>query len=751
MFEFIRNHQLNIMLCLCAVCATMTVMLFLTKFLTKRRKWILISMEIVATLLLLFDRFAYIYAGSLDSVSFIMVRLSNFMVYFLTSTIVFSFNYYLRDLLLNEGKQTSIPRRLSITGVVSAVGMLCACVSAFTGFYYYFDAQNVYHRGPGFLFCYVVPVLCPLIQYSVIFQYRKSFSRFIFTALTLYIFVPITMGILQIFTYGISIVNMAMVLVSVFLYFFTFLDVNDAVERAYEIEIEAFKNEQKSMKKIFGQAAAAFAQLQGNAERIAQVAKELAQRAGKNENDCDRIYYAAFLCDAGAEALASIKEYPYLSETARYVGKPYDESIPEYARLITVAKDYERMINDKSIPPFYLRDYLIREAGSKYDPFYAKLAVQLLDAGTISGKFDKVLRTLEKEIFCREYRQTVTAGIEILQNVQNISFDCAALPPEENSTNTEKSGNEKTFSFPSIILFDSSDGKVHTTQETIESHKYIEYGEIWFDTHMISTCSRNMEVRNVVENSFSGSITNAQGKSYKITASRFEDHVLLKMQGPAKSFDVIIALPSASKSAYIGITGENVHISEIKNEATEQETLETDIPRIADKLNYIDRIESDIPNVQIVNPFSDFTQGIEVKDNMKLYFHSQSLPEANLVWHCAYIVLYYSDDMQVHGKNYHEYAVIKLDGEENGSGDFAENDFIMKKTEAFKNWDEWESQNRTGYECLVEFFKEGNEVTFKTQNKGIFIQNTTKIKDGNKDVFVALSGDQVALTDIRVR
>ena len=93
MFDFIRNHQMNIMLCLCAACATMTVMLFLTKFLSTRRKWILICMEVVATLLLFFDRMAYIYAGNPESIGYIMVRLSNLMVFFLTSTTIFIFNF----------------------------------------------------------------------------------------------------------------------------------------------------------------------------------------------------------------------------------------------------------------------------------------------------------------------------------------------------------------------------------------------------------------------------------------------------------------------------------------------------------------------------------------------------------------------------------------------------------------------------------------------------------------------------------
>ena len=82
MFDFIRSHQLNIMLCLCAACVTMTVMLLITKFLSKRRKRILISMELIATFLLFFDRLAYVYAGVPGPTGYIMVRLSNFIVFF---------------------------------------------------------------------------------------------------------------------------------------------------------------------------------------------------------------------------------------------------------------------------------------------------------------------------------------------------------------------------------------------------------------------------------------------------------------------------------------------------------------------------------------------------------------------------------------------------------------------------------------------------------------------------------------------
>lgn len=740
MFEFIRNHQLNIMLCLCAACFTMGVMLFLTKFLSKRRKWILIAMEIVATLLLFFDRLAYIYAGDVGAMGFMMVRVSNFMVFFLTSATVFLFNFYIIDLLLNEGKLTKVPKRLMFTGFVSTIGMMLAIVSAFTDFYYYFDFQNVYHRGPGFLVAYIVPVVCPLIQYTAIIKHRKSISKFIFIAVALYIFVPIATGIIQIFTYGISIVNMSIVLVSIFMYFFSYLDVNAAVQKAHEIEIQSFKTEQKRMKSIFGQAAEAMAIViekgdgaqKSRAERIALMAREMAVRAGKNEEDCDKIYYAGYCCDAGEEALSCIKAFPFLCETAQFVGKDYSEGIPEYSRIITVAKDYDKMIRDTTIPAFFVRDYFIREAGRKYDPVYAKIAVQLLDSETNKGVFEKAAEEMNTELVCRNYRDEVTIGIPVLQNVTNITFDCTTLD------------SEAKFTVPSIILFDSSDVKVQKTRETIASHKYIEYGEAWFDAHCISTAARNMEIRNIKENS-------GTDGHYKITACRFEDHLLLKMQSPEKSFEVIVALPSASKSAYIGITGENVHIQNIKVEQTNQLTTENDIPRIAEKLNYINRIESDIPNVQIVKPLDEFTQGVEVKNGMKIYFHAQSLPDANLVWHCPYIILYASEDGKVYGKNYREYAMIKFDGEENGSNENAENEFVMKKTESFTNWEDWEEHNKAGYECMVEFIKNGSEVMLRTHNKGIFIQNTTKVRNGNKEIFVAFSGDQVALTDIRIR
>ena len=49
MFTFIREHQMNIMLALCAICGMMVFLLLFTRFLALKRKWILIGMEAIAT------------------------------------------------------------------------------------------------------------------------------------------------------------------------------------------------------------------------------------------------------------------------------------------------------------------------------------------------------------------------------------------------------------------------------------------------------------------------------------------------------------------------------------------------------------------------------------------------------------------------------------------------------------------------------------------------------------------------------
>lgn len=779
MFDFIRNNQLDIMLALCAVCLTMAVLLLITRFLPKKQKWILIAMELTATLLLGFDRLAYIYSGNVSATGYVMVRLSNFMVFFLTSGVVFCFNIYLSDLMTRESIISVLPRRLKVAGTLSIIGMLLAVITVFTGLYYTFDSQNNYHRGYGFLVCYLVPVLCPIIQFSAIYKYRKKFSRFIYIALILYIFVPIIMGIMQIFTYGISIVNMTMVLVSVSLYIFTYLDINDEVVKAHNMEMEALKEEQNNMRHLFDQAIKSLVtsvekrskSLEGYSRKIADQAFKIARESGRSEIDCEKAYYAALLHNVGigtlpdsliqkkdkfteeeeklieslpvvsSEILSNIKHFPFLSENVRHIHERYDgkgipdglkgDKIPETSRIVAVAEAYVSMTSGNILTNAIIREEFVKESGAKFDPFFSGIMVHLMDTKTNEAE-ESNTESVEAELSCREYRSAISLGIPILQNYTNISFRCTP----ENQLNI--------FSAPSVILFDSYDKHVHDNLKSIEVNQYMEYGEIWFDGHMISTSARNMEMQ--VENR---QLSGEDDGLYKITAARYEDHLLIRLESHEKSMEVIVALPNVSKSAYIALTGENCRISDIKTEQSDREITENEIPRIAEQISYINHMEADIPNVQINSARQEYTEGILLKNRVKLRFHTMSLPEANLIWHCPYIVIYHSEDAKVGGKGYREYALIKLNGEDNGSNDFAENRFSMKKDHSFESWNKWKEENKAGFECTIEFVRKGNKITLNTANLGILIKNVTEVFESKEEIYAALTGDRCALTDIR--
>ena len=360
--QLFRNHQLNIMLVLCGACGLLSILLFFTRFLPRRRKVILVHMQLVAFFLLFFDRLAYIYAGDPSFVGYIMVRVSNFVVFFLTSAIVFVFNRYLIDLFEREGEEVTSYRILKIVEAMSELGMIMAVIAAFTNLYYYFDVSNKYHRGSAFLISYIIPVIAPIMQFAVIRKNRKTISHLIYISLVLYIFVPIACGILQIFAYGTSIVNMAMVIVSICLYIFTYLDINNTVEHAHEIEIQNMQSEKERMQRVFSQMATALVTAaekrddysKGNATQVAEYSMKIAKLCGKDELYCSRVYYTALLHDVGMigitdkviesedyskklefetnkhkaiigqEVLSNITEYPYLSEGAYFSHANYD-------------------------------------------------------------------------------------------------------------------------------------------------------------------------------------------------------------------------------------------------------------------------------------------------------------------------------------------------------------------------------------------------------------------------------------------
>ena len=260
------------------------------------------------------------------------------------------------------------------------------------------------------------------------------------------------------------------------------------------------------------------------------------------------------------------------------------------------------------------------------------------------------------------------------------------------------------------------------------------------------------EQRETADEDNSDQAENQNKKPYEIKAVRFEDHIRVVMTSPTQLTEIIVALPDKTQSSYIGLTGECCKISDIVIEVSQEDVDAEKISRIVNEVSYIDCLESDIRNVQSDRTRSAFSVGMELqdKDKLEFMFQSMSLPSASLIWHCPAVVIYSSDDGAVYGPNFREYALIKLNGEIDDQG-IAQNRFRMRRKENFPGWDKWKKINKEGLEYVVSFERKGERVILKTNNCGIEIENTTTIPACPSKVYVALTGDQVALTDIRIR
>ncbi len=547
------------------------------------------------------------------------------------------------------------------------------------------------------------------------------------------------------------------------------------------------EEERKNVQRLFSQTATALANAidakdkytHGHSSRVAEYSRKIAELAGKSPEECDEIYYVALLHDVGkigvpekiinkeghlspeeleliklhpvvgAQILKSITEYPCLSVGAhyhheRYDGKGYPErlkgsDIPEVARIISVADSYDAMTSKRSyrdpIPQDKVREQLIEGSGTQFDPKFANIMLHLIDLDT--GYLMKERKEIQElsgknELFVEDHRSEVSEGILLSSCITSISLKVSAGKALGHASRA------------SVILFDSLDGLFHNDAKGRKELVFYEYGEILFDGQYVNAGVRKIESRICSE---IASVL-AVGE-YCLEAVRVKDHALVRIHSTDGAREYILALPDSSRYVYLGLTGEHCCISDVKIDKAGIKVGDGFIPRIAPKISYIDVPEGDVPNVQVDGYRTESTKGIPVRDGITISFHSMSLPTARLVWHCPSYVIFTSDDGTVGGGNYKEFSLVRLDGENWESDNAAENELLVDRQD-FNGWDAWKRYNKAGYDCSVSFSREGATIISQTKNAGISIKDITTIKTKAAEIYVALSGDQCALTNIRI-
>ena len=801
MFELIQKYQLNIMLCLSSMCLIVGFFSILTNTLPKKRKRSIANLEFSASILLYSDRLAYIYHGVPGDSAYWMVRITNFLVFFMTISVVQSFNIYLTDVCRNEIGLEKTPKRLVAVEAISFFGWIMVVISQFTGLYYYFDENNAYQRGQGFIIAYIIPFIALLIQLSVILQYVRRMSRKISIPLVLFTLIPMLASLVQAKFYGVSLTNMSIVGMGVVLYVFAIMEMNDILEKVQKRRLDEANNKSLSIRRSFEQTVKAVAgafdsrdrYTRGHSLRVAEYSSRIAQAYGMDDRDCFRVYNCAMLHDIGkvmisediikraghlteaeeaelrkhpllgGEILSEIEEIPYLRTAAlyhheRYDGKGYPEGkkgeeIPIIARIVAVANAYDEMTSHKSSREPYaqgrVRETLLSASGREFDPEIVKIMVDMIDKDTdyvMREADDEVVEaadrndlTLVSKMHFEVYKEQVSDGIRIEREFLKIRFETC---PD--------GGYERKKSLPAIILFDSFDRCVHRDERSIRDQRYFEYGEIWMDGRTICTAAREIKTDIRKKKSEEGIAYN-DWIPYEIEAVCIKDHVKLKISSPYIFADVTVALPDATRFVFLGLSGENCSIRNASVKKVSLQAGDYHIPRIAPEVNYFTRRDGDIPNVEVNGYREEYTKGISVEDGMRILFRTQSLPVADLVHHCAYILLYSSDDGEVNGKNYAEYACIRLDGDDATDMGKSENKLTVHRSEDFEGWDAFKALNRKGLDYEIRFSRKRNRITFSTENAGIFIECESIVPKENENVYAALTGNLCVIMDIRIR
>ena len=569
---------------------------------------------------------------------------------------------------------------------------------------------------------------------------------------------------------------------------------NRQLDEYQKNEVDFLRDQHKVSRRLFEQTATALVNAieakdkysHGHSIRVAEYSEMLARELKKSESECRKIYYAALLHDVGKigvpiriinkkgrlteeeyarvkehpvmgnQILSGISEYPYLAVGAHYHHERYDgkgypdglkgDEIPEIARIISVADAYDAMSSNRSyrmaIPQQLVREEIIKGIKTQFDPDVAEAMVHLIDMDveydlrekSVTGELNG-----QGELVCHESRSDITDGIRITDHMTKIRLKSKSLRMRDQKVRGV-----------TLVLFDSLDGRYHEDEQIVKDLCYFEYGEVWLSGKATGAGARKVAVDTVSHRKTDKKHEDGAARFYEIEAVRVKDHILLRVDDGETVKEITYALQDSSRFSYIGITGENCRITDI-HVITEKESVpENYIKRIAEEISYIKGKSGDIPNLQVDGYRTAASKGIPLDQNLTVSYHTMSLPTARLVWHCTYFVLYTSDDGTVGGPNYREYSLLRPDGERWESDGGSKNDPQIRMQPDFAGWEAWKTTNKAGFDSQITFTRDKNVVVADWENLGITIHNTTTILENAEKLYVAVTGDQCAVTNIRI-
>lgn len=228
-----------------------SICLFFVRSFEKEKRDVLLFMQLSSALLLGMDALAWLFRGYPGQLGYYMVRITNFLVFFVTDVLVLLFHRYLWMNIrgeLDKGEREPLIRLRLVYGII-AVAILLLILSQFTDLYYYFDADNYYHRQKAYPLCVAFGWICALLDTTILLQYRKRIKRGTFLSLCSYVLLLTLSSVALLFFYGISLVNIAIALSMLFLFMMAIIEQNQILkeqeQKIYDMKVALLRSQIK--------------------------------------------------------------------------------------------------------------------------------------------------------------------------------------------------------------------------------------------------------------------------------------------------------------------------------------------------------------------------------------------------------------------------------------------------------------------------------------------------------------------------
>jgi len=243
MLDFLLKYQRFLMLFLQGSCFFAAFLVLITNNLCTKRKISIFCLELSAVLYLGAPIIHLTYDGTPGSLIRLLLIVSKSIDYLAPLLMLSSFNLYLQDLIShNMGAKKRNSIILYSAGIVLLAGLILFVISRFTGWYFFYDELNYYHRAKARPLATIIPAVCMILQIILITFNYQNISKRVRVPLVLFLAIPILASVLSLVTHGFYLTNISTVFMAIVLYIFVVLDSNEAIESAHKREVEILEN-----------------------------------------------------------------------------------------------------------------------------------------------------------------------------------------------------------------------------------------------------------------------------------------------------------------------------------------------------------------------------------------------------------------------------------------------------------------------------------------------------------------------------